>query len=177
MVGAVETPSKRYTLQGSFFGQERNGYLGNVDTNPNSVSCQMHGIDTDEKDENFCLCQMEVSDKVRSIFWMSICPFYCVANRLVPAALMMPTLPRENWLWGELQHCLCWMKRVALQALLAATFYYLREGLGDILTRGRQSDEHWSLGSWQTLLVQYRRATGRTWFQCHGNAAMQCCLF
>lgn len=64
-----------------------------------------------------------------------------------PCCLVVPALPWENWQWGELEQHFCRMEQGALQALLAAPFYYLKEGLGDILTRGRQSHEHWSSGS------------------------------
>lgn len=176
LVGVVETLSKRYSLQGFTLWLGEKWIPRKCDSNPDLVSCQMHGRDTAGKDESFCLCHMEVSDKVRSVSWMSICPVGCVATKTLLPWWCQHYISWENWLWGELQHRLCRMKRVALQALLAAPFYYLREGLGDILTRGRQSDEHWSLGSWQTLLGQCRSATGMTPLQCHGNTAMQCCL-
>lgn len=92
LVGVVETLSKRYSLQGFTLWPGEKWIPRKCDSNPDSVSCQMHGRDTAGKDESFCLCHMEVSDKVRSISWMSICPVGCVATKLVPAAMVMPTL-------------------------------------------------------------------------------------
>lgn len=87
------------------------------------------------------------------------------------------TVHRWTGWWEALQHHLCQAKQVTLEAWFAGTFYYLGKGLGDILTRGGRTDEHWSSGSWQILLAQYGSATAMTWLQWSGNTAMQCCLF
>lgn len=86
---------------------------------------------------------MEASDRVRSFSWASRLPVCCMDQKNPCCCGDAGTVHRWTGWW----EALCQAKQVTLEAWFAGTFYYLGKGLGDILTRGGHTDEHWSSGS------------------------------